>query len=90
MLSVVAGRGLLDAARSGPGEPIQSIETGTGPLENCDLLPQSEDLQCKIATATEENFGGDQDCRDEFGHEQTVVAWRNVVPSDGSIRSVTC
>ena len=66
-----------DAAQGGPKQPVKGVQRWARPfpLENGGLLPQSEDLQCQIATATEEDSDGDQDCRDEFGHELTLVAY---------------
>ena len=56
-------------SQSGPEEPVQPIQTGTGPLENCDLLPQGEDLQGGVLASAEEDSDSVQESKDEFEHE---------------------
>jgi hypothetical protein len=49
--------------QGGPEEPVQPIQTGTGPfpLENYYLLPEGENFRCVVATAAEEHV----DCRQD-------------------------
>jgi hypothetical protein len=51
------------AVQGGPEEPVQPIQTGTGPfpLENYYLLPEGENFRCVVATAAEEHV----DCRQD-------------------------
>ena len=51
-----------DAAQCGPKQQVKGVQLWARPcrLEDGDLLPQSEDRQCEIATATEANSDGDQ------------------------------
>lgn len=67
-----------DAAQCGPKQQVKGVHLWARPfpLEDGDLLPRSEDRQCEIATATEANSDGDQDCRDEFVQELTVHTWQ--------------
>jgi hypothetical protein len=64
-----------NAAQGSPEEPVQPIQTGTGPLplENCDLLPQGEDLQGGVLATAEEDSDCAQEGKDEFEHESYVV-----------------
>jgi len=70
-----------EAAESEPEEPVQPIQRGTGtlPFENRDLLPEGENFEGVIGSAAEEHTDGSQGREYEFGHELTLVAWRNVV-----------
>jgi hypothetical protein len=60
-----------NAAQGSPEEPVQPIQTGTGPLplENCDLLPQGEDLQGGVLATAEEDSDCAQEGKDELEHK---------------------
>ena len=65
-----------DAAQDVPEEPVQTIQTGTGPLplEDCDLLSEGENLEGGVTATTEEDANGSQESKDELEHKPYVVA----------------
>ena len=81
-----------DAAQCGPKQQVKGVHLWARPfpLEDGDLLPQSEDRQGEIATATEANSDGDQDCRDEFVQELTVHTWQRPRSPSGHRRPTSC
>jgi hypothetical protein len=50
-------------SQSGPEEPVQPIQTGTGPfpLESCDLLPERENFKDGAAATAEKYADCGQD-----------------------------
>jgi hypothetical protein len=58
-------------SQSGPEQPVQRIQTGTGPfpLENRDLLSEGENFQGGGASTAEEDADHSDDSEDEFRHE---------------------
>ena len=61
------------AAEGRPEESVQGIQfrVPTFAVEHRDLLPQSENLQCKLASTAKEDPDSGQDREDEFGHDLT-------------------
>jgi hypothetical protein len=47
-------------------------------FEYGDLLPEGEDFEGRFAPTPEEDADHGQDGEDEFGHELTLVTWRNL------------
>lgn len=69
------------ATRQGsPEEPVQGVQRRPRSLAlpHRQLLPQGEDFEGDVAAILEEDPDGGEDGEDEFGHELTVVTWRNV------------
>ena len=70
---------------------FQPIQTGTGPfpLESRDLLSERENFEGGVAATAEGHADCNQELGHEFGHELTLLTWRNVVPSDRSSAHAT-
>jgi hypothetical protein len=78
-----------DTAKGGPEEPVDRVQgrLRSLALEHCDLVSQGKYLQGGVATRTEEDSDCDQERKDEFGHELTVVTWRNAaLPVERTLR----
>jgi hypothetical protein len=80
------------AAQGSPEQPIQPIQTGTGPFpfEDRNLLSQGEDFQGGVAPTAEEDSDGGQDRENEFGHELTLVTWRDVARAGQRLQAANC
>jgi hypothetical protein len=75
---------------SRPEESVPRIQRRPRPFtfEHRDLLPKGEDFEGRVGPAPEEDADHSEDTEDEFGHELTVVAWRNLPGnSNGSQRN---
>jgi hypothetical protein len=66
---------------SRPEEAVHGIQRRprSFTFENGDLLPEGEDLKGRIAPTPEEDTDHGEDGENEFGHEITLVAWRNLI-----------
>ena len=69
----------------GPEQPVKGGQRWprSFALEHGDLLSEGKNFEGSITSTPEEDADGGQDCEDEFGHELTVVTWRNVAPWHG-------
>ena len=65
-----------DVAQGGPKQPVQGVQLWTwpSPLEDGDLLPEGEDLNCSVMPTAEEDSDSGQERDGEFEHEAYVVA----------------
>ena len=70
-----------ETAERSPEESIQRVQSRPRPLafENGDLLSEREDFQGRIAPTAKEDSDGGNEGQDEFQHELTLVAWRNLL-----------
>jgi hypothetical protein len=65
-----------DVAQRGPKQPVQGVQfwTWPSPLEDGDLLSESEDLNCSVVPTAEEDPDSRQESNNEFEHELYVAA----------------
>ena len=63
------------ALQSRPEKPVERVQRWPRPfsLENRDLLSESKNFKCGVASTAEEDAGGGQEYENVFDHELTVV-----------------
>jgi hypothetical protein len=67
-------------AESRPEESVHGVQCWTQPFpfQHGDLLSEGEDFESGIATAAKEDAYGDKEREDDFEHDLTLLARRNV------------